>query len=127
MIEQRQFHRVKLTEACALSYQDTSYPAELDNISLNGAVITLSDRVVIPNGAICLLTVYLRGEKTPLRLNAEVIHANRAMVGMRFIPLDEYGQNCLVDLVEKFTTEPNKLASELDSIKWHIVNYLRAS
>ena len=127
MIEQRQFHRVKLTEKSALVYQDTIYQGELENISLNGAVISIEDGVSIPTGAICLLIVYLKGEVNPLRLNVEVIHNNLAMLGMRFVPLDEYGQNRLVHLVEKFTTEPEKLVTELESIKRHIANYLRAS
>jgi len=127
MIEQRQFHRVKLTERCVLSYQNAAYPGELENISLNGAVISLPDSASIPNGAICLLTVDLKGELSPLKLNVEVIHANRTLLGMRFVPLDEYGQNCLVHLVGKFTSEPDKLSTELDTIRWHIANYLRAS
>ena len=127
MIEQRQFHRVKLTEKCALAYQDVIYQGELENISLNGAVISIAGEVPIPVGAICLLVVYLNGETNPLRLNVELIHNNLAMFGMRFVPLDEYGQNRLVHLVGKFTTEPEKLVSELDAIKWHIANFLRAS
>jgi c-di-GMP-binding flagellar brake protein YcgR len=127
MIEQRQFHRVKLTERCDLAYQNTNYQGELENISLNGAVISFAENLSIPMGSICLLTVYLKGEASPLRLNAEVIHSNLASLGMRFVPLDEYGQNCLVHLVESFTTEPEMLVTELARIKWHIANYLRAS
>jgi|GEM_PF-1955893 len=127
MIEQRQFHRVKLTERCTLAYLNTNYQGELENISLNGAVIGFDGNVPIPLGAICLLTVHLKGEASPLRLNAEVIHSSLTSLGMRFVPLDEYGQNCLVHLVESFTTEPDKLATELERIKWHIANYLRAS
>ena len=127
MIEQRQFHRVKMTEKCTLTYQGTIYQGELENISLNGAVISIPCDVPIQIGAICLLTVYLKGEVNPLRLNVEVIHSNLAMLGMRFVPLDECGQNRLVHLVEKFTTEPEKLVTELEAIKWHIANYLRAS
>ena len=127
MIEQRQFHRVRLTEKCTLTYQDAIYQGELENISLNGAVISCADMVPVPLGAICQLVVYLSGEVNPLRLNVEVMHSNHAMLGMRFVPLDEYGQHRLVNLVEKFTTEPDKLVTELDAIKWHIANYLRAS
>jgi hypothetical protein len=127
MIEQRQFHRVKLAERCDLAYQNSNYQGELENISLNGAVVGFAGNVVIPIGAICLLTVYLKGEANPLRLNAEVIHSSLASLGMRFVPLDEYGQNCLVHLVESFTTEPDKLVTEMERIKWHIANYLRAS
>jgi hypothetical protein len=126
MIDQRQFHRVKLTEKCLLSYQNAIYPGELENISLNGAVISLSDSVSISNGAICLLTVDLKGEASPLQLNVEVIHSNGALLGMRFVPLDEYGQSCLVHLVGKFSCEPDKLLTELETVRWHIANYLRA-
>ena len=127
MIEQRQFHRVKLTEHCTLNYQDTIYQGELDNISLNGAVISCGGEIPVPLGAICQLVVYLKGEVNPLKLNVEVMHSNHAMLGMRFVPLDEHGQHRLVNLVEKFTMEPDKLVTELDAIKWHIANYLRAS
>ncbi len=127
MIEQRQFYRVRLTEKCTLTHLDTVYQGELENISLNGAVISCADMVPVPLGAICQLVVYLNGEANPLSLNVEVMHCNHAMLGMRFVPLDEYRQHRLVNLVEKFTTEPDKLVTELDAIKWHIANYLRAS
>jgi hypothetical protein len=127
MIEQRQYHRVALTEKCALVYQDTIYQGELENISLNGAVVTLTESASLPKGVICLLIVYLNGESNPLRLNVEVIHRSLPMLGVRFVPLDEYGQNRLVHLVQKFSTDPDKLETELDSLKWHITNYLRAS
>ncbi|GFO58457.1 hypothetical protein GMST_07820 [Geomonas silvestris] len=126
MNEQRKFHRVRMTETCSLSYQSTLYHGQLDNISLNGAVVSFTEPVSVPVGAICLLTVYLK-ETAPLRLNIEVIHSNNAMIGMRFVPLDEAGQHQLVDLVQRFSTEPEKLASELDILKWQIANYLRAS
>lgn len=127
MIEQRRFHRVKLTEKCTLSYQEAIIQGELENISLNGAVISVANDLSIPMGAICRLTVFLKGERDPLKLNVEVMHSNLAMLGMRFVPLDEYGQNVLVHLVEKFTTDPEKLTSELDTIKWHISKFLQAS
>lgn len=127
MIEQRQFHRVRMTETCSLTYQDCLYHGQLDNISLNGAVVSFTETVSVPVGAICLLSVHLKAEAAPLKLNIEVIHSNGAMVGMRFVPLDEHGQNRLVHLVQRFTTEPEKLASELDALKWHLSNFLRAS
>lgn len=126
MIEKRQFHRIGMTETCSLSHQDKLYEGQLDNISLNGAVASFPDDVELPTGAICLLTIYLKDDSI-LKLNVEIIHSNTAMVGMRFVPLDEDGQHRLVNLVEKFTTEPAKLASELEKLKWHIANYLRAS
>jgi hypothetical protein len=127
MKEQRKFHRVGMTEKCSLAFQGTLYQGQLDNISLNGAVVSFTDHISIAKGAICLLTVHLSGDLPPLKLNVEVIHSNLDILGMRFVPLDENGQNRLVQLVEKFTTEPAKLASELDDLKWHITNYLRAS
>ena len=116
-----------MAEKCSLAYQDTIYHGELENISLNGAVVAFTDHVAIPMGSIGLLIVYLKGEKSPLKLNVEIIHSNLDMLGMRFVPLDEFGQNRLVHLVQSFTTEPDKLVTELESIKWHIANYLRAS
>ena len=127
MIEQRQFHRVNLTEQCELTYQDTVHQGQLENISLNGAVASFAGRIPVQPGTLCLLTVYLKGETHPLRLNVEIIHSNLAMVGMRIASLDECGQACLVGLVKSFTSEPDQLAAELERIKWHIANYLRAS
>jgi len=127
MTEKRQFHRVRMTETCSLTYQNDLYHGQLDNISLNGAVVSFTEKVTIPVGTICLLSVFLKGESAPLRLNIEVIHCHDAMIGMRFVPLDQFGQNQLVNLVQRFTTEPEKLVEELDTLKWHIANYLRAS
>ena len=116
-----------MAEKCTLAYQGTNVSGQLENISLNGAIISVTDSIAIPMGAIGLLTVYLKDGLAPLRLNVEIIHCSAAKLGMRLVPLDEYGQNCLVHLVESFTTEPEKLKTELERIKWHIAHYLRAS
>lgn len=125
MIEQRQFQRVKLTQPCALAYQEDVYHGHLENISLNGAVISLDAGATVPVGGIGLLTVYLDEDARPLKLNVEVIHNNSSLLGVKFIPVDEYGQTCLLHLVEKFTCDTEKLISEMEAIREHIANFLR--
>ena len=125
MREQRQYHRVGMTETCTLTYQNSLFQGQVNNISLNGAVASFGEHLDVPLGSICQLTIHLKDENPPLLLNVEIIHCTDAMVGMRFVPLDEKGQNRLVHLVGRFTSEPHKLAAELETLKWHITNYLR--
>jgi len=84
----------------------------MENISLNGALISFSDGVVIPRNESCSLTVYLEEENTPLRLTIEVIHSNFTMIGIKFVSKDAEMQESLQELIERLTTGQEKLVNE---------------
>jgi hypothetical protein len=89
----------------------------LENISLNGALISFSEGVVIPRDENCTLTVYLEDENTPLRLLIGVIHSNFTMIGIKFVSKEAETQERLHSLIERLTTGQENLfkAKKLNS------------
>jgi hypothetical protein len=112
MNEMRQFKRVRFKAKCSLSHNNISYLGQMENISLNGALISFSDGVVIPRNESCSLTVYLEEENSPLRLTIEVIHSNFTMIGIKFVSNDAEMQERLQELIERLTTGQEKLVNE---------------
>jgi hypothetical protein len=112
MNEQRQFNRVRFKAKCSLSHNNINYLGQMENISLNGALISFSDGVVIPRNESCNLTVYLEEENSPLRLLIEVIHSNFTMIGIKFASKDAENQERLHNLLERLTSGQEKLVKE---------------
>ncbi|KAF0216288.1 MAG: type IV pilus assembly [Geobacteraceae bacterium] len=113
MIEQRRFHRVRFTAKSELNHNDITYQGQLENISLSGALVSCIDGIIVPQGEECTLTVYLDWENLPLRLVVEIIHASFTMVGMKFVSCDADTKGRLYKLMERVTTEPDRLRNEL--------------
>jgi hypothetical protein len=82
----------------------------MENISLNGALISFNDGVVIPRDECCSLTVYL--EDVTLRLLIEVIHSNFTMIGVEFAKKDDAMEVRLQKLIERLTTGQEYLVKE---------------
>jgi hypothetical protein len=95
-----------------LTHNNINYPGQLANISVNGALISLNDGVVIPKDDSCDLTVYLEDENTPLRLLIEVIYSNFTMIGVKFTKKDAEMQERLHNLIERLTTGQENLVKE---------------
>ena len=112
MSEQRLFNRVRFNAKCSLSHNNISYLGHMENISLNGALISFSEGVVIPRDDNCTLTVYLEDENTPLRLLIEVIHSNFTMIGIKITSKDAETQERLHNLIERLTTWQENLVKE---------------
>jgi hypothetical protein len=105
MNEMRRFQRVRFKAKCSLSHNNITYLGQMENISLNGGLISFNDGVVIPMEEICHLTVYLENENSPLRLLIEVIHSNFTMIGIKFASKDAETQERLGNLLERLTTD----------------------
>lgn len=126
MNERRRFHRVGFTAKSELRHLDTIYRGQLKNISLNGALIRFDEGIIVPIGCEYSLSIYLEGEDTPLRLIAEVICATCALAGVKFLYYEPETETRLYRLLERVSTEPDKLKGELKLIRKHIAEYLRA-
>ncbi|HEX2767758.1 MAG TPA: PilZ domain-containing protein [Geobacteraceae bacterium] len=116
MFEKRRFHRIRFMVKSDLTHNNINYPGRLENISLNGALISFSDGVVVPRGEECILMIHLEDENTPLRLVVEVIYSNFTMIGIKLITTDVETRLCLRNLLERLTSEPDKLSRELQQL-----------
>jgi hypothetical protein len=120
---QRWFHRVLFTAKSVVTLDDVIFNGHVENISLNGALISFEKDITVNRGDKCFLTIYPEGESQPIRIIAEVVRCLRNMVGIKFVAIDEETQLCLYELVKRVTTEPEKMNAESDKLKEYFVNY----
>jgi c-di-GMP-binding flagellar brake protein YcgR len=112
MLDKRRFHRVRFTAASELTHKDITYKGQLENISLNGALLSFSDGVIVPEDEECTLTVCLKGENDPLRLVVKVVYSNFTMIGLKFDSLDTGPRERLYNLMARLSNELEKLTQE---------------
>jgi len=118
MLEKRRFHRIRFTAASELTHNDITYKGQLENISLNGALLSFSDGVIIPQDEECILTVCLEGEKDLLRLLVKVIYSNFTMIGIKFVTVEGETRERLYKLMARLSNEPDKLIQERQLLEW---------
>jgi len=122
-MQQRWFHRVLFTAKSEVTFDDVISKGQLENISLNGALVSFEKAITVNRGDKCFLAIYPEGESQPIRIIAEVVRCLRNMVGIKFVAIDEDTQLCLYELVKRVTTEPEKMNAESDKLKEYFVNY----
>ena len=120
---QRFFRRVLFTAKSDVKFEDVIFKGQLENISLNGALISFEDDVSINRGDKCFMTIYPEGESQPIRIIAEVAHFLRNMVGIRFLAIDAESQAFLYELVKKLPAEPEYTDEESDNLKKFFANF----
>lgn len=126
-MQQRWFHRVLFTAKSVVTLDDVIFKGHVENISLNGALISFEKDVSVNRGDKCFLTIYPEGESQPIRIIAEVVRFLRNMIGIKFVAIDAETQFCLYDLVKRVTTEPENMNAESAKLKEYFVNYLAAT
>lgn len=123
-MQQRLFHRVLFTARSMVTVADVIFKGRIENISLNGAMVSFQKEVSVRQGDKCFLAIYPEGEDDAIRIIAEVVHSSGNMVGMKFIAIDADTRLRLYDLVEKATSEPERLPSEFERLKGYLAGYL---
>ena len=120
---QRFFRRVLFTAKSDVKFEDVMFKGQLENISLNGALISFEKDITVNRGDKCFLTIYPEGDSQPIRIIAEVVRFLRNMVGLKFVAIDAETQLRLFELVKRVTTEPEKMNAESDRLKEYFANY----
>ena len=122
-MEKRKFHRVQLTAKSMLTHKNVIYRGQLENISLNGALVRFDLGIIVPQGVEYNLAIYLESEDTPLLLNVEVVCSTCAMAGVKFLSYEDDTLIRLHNLLEKISPAPDKLRTELEIIRILFANY----
>lgn len=126
-MEKRQFHRIRLAARCTLTHNGITYHGRTENMSLSGTLISFTDGIIVPKGEECVVLVFLEDEEIPLRLVVEVVYSFYTMLGTKFVQVDEDTRSRLINVVQRFTAEPERLQEELDRIRLAIDQYVAPS
>jgi hypothetical protein len=105
MKEKRRFHRVRFEARCSLVHNSDSYIGQVVNISMNGALLSFNDGLVIPREETCNLAIYLEGHENPLKMEVEVVHSNFTMLGIKFTELDCSVKDILTNIIDRSFAE----------------------
>ncbi len=120
----RRFHRVQLNAKSVVNHSGTDYHGQVENISLNDALLSFSDLFIVPEGEECTLALYLDEDKAPLRLVVKITYSYFTMVGIKFMSFEDDAHFRLHALMEKVTAEPDELMQGREPIRGHAVNFL---
>ena len=126
-MQQRWFHRVLFTAKSVVTLDDVIFKGQVENISLNGALISFENDITVNRGDKCFLTIYPDGESQPIRIIAEVVRFLRNMIGIKFVAIDAETQFCLYELVSRVTAEPENMYAENVKLREYFVNYLAST
>ena len=116
-MEHRRFHRVKFNALGDLHRQDTNYRVRLENLSMQGALLSSDECILIPEGDFCTLSIRLDGEDSLLVLTVEVMHSFFSMLGVRFAVFEKDSERHLLELLRKSPGKPEQLEQ-----KWQHVS-----
>ena len=110
----RRFSRVPLRALCLMTDQGHSKLVNLIDISLKGALFEITDGLPILIGKKCFLTITLIPALINLDFDAEVVHVNDALVGVRFEQMDLDTLIHLRAVLEANTGAPDRIRDELE-------------
>ena len=126
-MQQRLFTRVLFTAKSTGTLDGVILTGKIENISLNGAMISFENGINFKCGDNCFLTIYPEGESYPIRIIAEVVRFLRNMVGIKFVTIDDENQRCLYELVKRVATEPENMDEQRERMKQYFANYFASS
>jgi hypothetical protein len=103
MTEKRRFHRITYVVGGTLLCRDTAFRCRLENISMNGALITIRDAAIpdLHTGDTCLLRLYHEIEGRYITVEAQIAHHVFAIVGLGFLSLDAETKASLKTILER--------------------------
>jgi hypothetical protein len=125
MSEKRKFHRIPFTAKTLLNFQNEVHQGQLENISMNGALVRLTHGTDLHVGDVYDVEIFLDYEDNPLQLQADVRCINFAMAGMKFISFTNDTEARLRLLIDSLSSNPHSLHSEQERIRRRLADYFR--
>ena len=118
MIEKRRFQRVQFQTPCRLLVHDTEERGQLETLSLNGAMVSFKESVMVPEGESCDLQVFLDGRETPLCFRVTVVYSTLFRLHVRFDNAETETNRRLYRLLRSLVSDPETLRQELQLLPW---------
>lgn len=109
----RNFSRVKFDSTVLISCQTKQYDAGLIDISLKGALISISDTPEIPLDQTCDFELRLNDTEIVLSVKAFVVYTKDEEYGLKFDNIDLESMIHLRRLVELNVGDPDQVQKEL--------------
>jgi hypothetical protein len=125
IMEKRAFQRLPFSTTAILSHNDAIIQGQLENISMNGALVRLEHGTFLPQGSEYCLTVHINGEDVPLQLVAEIVCVSFSMAGIKFVSYEADTKVRLSELMVKLSSDLNMAMAEHERIRRQFANYLR--
>jgi len=113
--ERRRFTRIEFDADTELTVGDQTYPVELVDISLKGALIK-SDALLANLNDEVTINIHLAGDDVIIRMPAEMTHASEGMLGFRALSIDLESISHLRRLVELNIGDETLLERELEHL-----------
>ena len=115
MPEQRQFSRIPFTSVTQLIVGTNHLPAQLQNISLQGALVTIQGSIPLQQGQSCQMEIQL-GADIRLKMAAELVRIVDQQLGFRFKSMDVISMTHLRQLITLNMEHPDHINQELSSL-----------
>lgn len=115
--ERRRFQRIVLNRPVSLVVDGESYPGQLMDISLRGALIKIEGKPLPPEGSTGMADVALSNDpEFMIRMRITVRHRHDGLLGLSAVALDLDDASCLKRLVELNVADPGVLYRELEEL-----------
>lgn len=108
MIEKRKHPRIRFDARCTLSHDGCAYGGGVVNISLGGAMLSLDDGAVIPQGETCRVLIFPEEGGEPDAITARVVYAAFSCIGIMFLDFDRDSHPGLYGKIELLSSNPEK-------------------
>lgn len=121
-MERRQFSRIAFDAGVTIQQEDSIFPAQLIDISLNGVLITTPAQYELRTDIPCTLTVRL-AEDVSICMQVSLVHSSSEMLGFHCSSMDMDSMTHLRKLVEMNLDDPaasDRVLNEL--LKRHRAN-----
>lgn len=114
--DHRRFSRIPFVAHAELRSDREQWPAELIDISLKGALVTLAPGKTVALGQRLTLAVQIDGGGASIYMDAQVAHQEPGRIGLRCLHIDLDSITHLRRLVELNLGDPARLDRELHAL-----------
>ncbi len=114
--ERRRFSRVSVERPAIFTVGDATCLAEVVDVSLQGALLTVPPGFAAEPGARCTLVIRLDGADATIQLDGEVVHRAGARAGLRCTSVDLESIGHLRRMVELNLGDDELLHRELAAL-----------
>jgi hypothetical protein len=103
MTEKRRFRRITYVVGGTLQCRDAAFRCRLENLSMNGALVTIRDAAVtgLRTGDTCVLRLYHEIEGRYITVEALIAHHVFSIAGLGFLNLDAETRTSLETIMER--------------------------